>query len=84
MTELNQEEQKRTGLEIERIRTEAKDQVKQLTEIRILKLEISDCVKKVVDSVGKFSAKEQKKLQEHGNAKFNLWVAKEIILKKLL
>lgn len=85
MAELNRQEQTETRLEMERIRAEAEEQVKQLTEeIHILKLEIADSVKQVVDSVGKFSAKKQKKLRERSNAKFNLWVAKEIILKKLL
>ncbi len=85
IAEINQQEQKETRLEMERIRVEAEEQVKQLTEeIRILKIEIAESVKTVVDSIGKFPVNEQKKLQEHSNAKFNLWVAKEIILKKLL
>jgi hypothetical protein len=48
-----------------------------MKKILILNLEVADGIKKAVDSVGKFSAKNQKELQEYNNAKFNLWVAKE-------
>jgi hypothetical protein len=82
---LNRKEHEVTRAEMEKAKKEAEEQVKKLTEeIRLLKIEIEDCVKKVVASVGKVSESKQKKLQEVSNAKFNLWVAKEIILKKLL
>lgn len=81
----NQAEHQATRLEMERIRKEAEAQVEQLKEeIRLLKLDLAESVKTVVACVGQVSAKQQKKLQESSNAKFNLWVAKEIILKKLL
>jgi hypothetical protein len=84
-SELNQAEHQATRLEMERIRKEAEVQVEQLREeIRLLKLDLAESVKTVVACVGQVSAKQQKKLQESSNAKFNLWVAKEIILKKLL
>lgn len=74
-----------TNAEIERIREEAQVQVDSLhEEIRLLKIEIQESIQEIVASVGKVNAREEQRLKELGNAKFNLWVAKEIVLKKLL
>ncbi|KAH8728467.1 ankyrin repeat-containing domain protein [Phaeosphaeriaceae sp. PMI808] len=82
---INRQEYEATRREMELLRKEAEEQAQQLREeIRLLKLEIERSIKEVVESVGKVSAKEQRRLKEHSNAKFNLWVAKDIILKKLL
>lgn len=81
----NREEHEATRREMERLRHEAEEQVKQLKdEIQQLKLDIEQSIKQAVDSMGKTSPKEQKRLHERSNAKFTLWAAKEIILKKLL
>ncbi|KAK4217190.1 hypothetical protein QBC37DRAFT_450955 [Rhypophila decipiens] len=74
-----------TMTEIELIRAATEQQVKELREeIRQLKLEIERSVQQIVASVGKVSASEQQRLKETSNAKFNVWVAKEIVLKNLL
>lgn len=84
-SEANRAEHEATRAEMERVRKEAEAQVEQLKEeIRLLKLDLAESVKTVVECVGRVSLREQKKLQETSNAKFSLWVAKEIILKKLL
>jgi len=82
---INRDEHEATRREMELLRQEAEEQVRQLRdEITLLKLDIEQCIKNAVESVGKVSAKEQRKLQEQSNAKFTLWAAKEIILRKLL
>jgi hypothetical protein len=84
-SDLNQAEHQATRLEMERIRKEAEAQAEQLKEeIRLLKLDLAESIKALVACVSQVSAKQQKKLQESNNAKFILWAAKEIILKKLL
>ncbi|KAM7195178.1 hypothetical protein V8F33_006852 [Rhypophila sp. PSN 637] len=70
---------------IDLISAATEQQVKELREeIQQLKLEIERSVQQVVDSVGKVSASKQQRLKETSNAKFNVWVAKEIVLKNLL
>jgi len=84
-SEESKQQHEATRIEMERIRLEAEKQVSELREeIRLLKIEIEQSVQKVVAAVGKVSIKEQQRLKELSNAKFNLWVAKEIMLKKLL
>lgn len=84
-SEVNRQQHETTRVEMDRLRIEAEKQARELREeIRLLKVEIEQSVQKVVASVGKVSAREQQRLKESSNAKFNLWVAKEIILKKIL
>jgi hypothetical protein len=84
-SEENMKQHEATREEMERVRLETEKQVRELREeIRLLKIGIEQSVQKVVASVGKISAREQQQLRELSNAKFNLWVAKEIMLKKLL
>ena len=52
-------------------------------EIRQLKVELEASVKKIVASMSTVTQKEQQKLKDVSKAKFNLWVAKELILEKL-
>lgn len=84
-SEENRQQHEGTRVEMERVRLETEKQIRELREeIRLLKIEIEQSVQKVVASVGNASAREQQRLKEWSNAKFNLWVAKEIMLKKLL
>ena len=67
-----------------RLREQAERQVEVLTkEIRQLKIELEASVKSTVARIGAASKKEEQKLKDVSNAKFNLWVAKELILEKL-
>jgi hypothetical protein len=84
-SDINVVQHEATRAEITRIRDEAERQVSQLREeIRLLKIEIEESIKTVVASVGNVSTREERRLRELSNAKFNVWVAKEVILKKLL
>lgn len=84
-SEANDRHHETTLTEIELIRSATEQQVKELREeIRQLKLEIERSVQKIVSSIGKVSESEQQRLKESSNAKFNVWVAKEIVLKNLL
>lgn len=84
-TEVSRAEHAATRAEMQRVRHEAENQVRQLREeIHLLKIELEHSVKAIVASVGKITTREQRQMQDTSNAKFNLWVAKEIILKKLL
>ncbi|KAH8593157.1 hypothetical protein B0O99DRAFT_689061 [Bisporella sp. PMI_857] len=84
-SEENRQQHEATRVEMERVRLEAEKQVQELREeIRLLKIEIEQSVQKVIASVGKVSAREQQRLKRWSNAKFSLWVAKEIMLKSLL
>lgn len=67
-----------------RLKEQAERQIEVLTEeIRQLKIELEASVKTIVASLGTASKKEEQKLKDISNAKFNLWVAKELILEKL-
>jgi hypothetical protein len=80
----NLAEHNKTREEMNRLREEAERQVEVLTEeIRQLKIDLEASVKSIVASIGTASQKEAQKLKEVSNAKFNLWVAKELILEKL-
>lgn len=80
----NVAEHNKTRQEMNRLKEEAERQVEVLTEeIRQLKLELESSVKTIVASIGTASKKESQKLRDISNAKFNLWVAKELILEKL-
>lgn len=80
----NLAEHNKTREEMKRLKEEAERQVEALTnEIRQLKIELEASVKRAVASMSTASKKEQQKLKETSNAKFNLWVAKELILEKL-
>jgi hypothetical protein len=64
-----------------RLKEQAERQIEVLTEeIQQLKIELEASVKTIVASLGTASKKEEQKLKD---AKFNLWVAKELILEKL-
>ena len=80
----NLAEHNKTREEMNRLKEEAERQVEVLTEeIRQLKIELEASVKTIVASLGKASQREEQKLKDISNAKFNLWVAKELILEKL-
>jgi len=80
----NLAEHNKTREEMRRLKEQAERQVKILTEeIRQLKIELEASVKSIVASIGSVTQKEQQKLKDVSNAKFNLWVAKELILEKL-
>lgn len=80
----NVAEHNKTRQEMKRLKEEAERQVEVLTEeIRQLKIELEASVKTIVASMGTGSKKESQKLRAISNAKFNLWVAKELILEKL-
>ncbi|KAH7084003.1 hypothetical protein FB567DRAFT_530403 [Paraphoma chrysanthemicola] len=80
----NMAEHEKTRQEMNRLKAEAERQVEVLTEeIRQLKLELEASVKTIVASMGTATKKESQKLKDISNAKFNLWVAKELILEKL-
>lgn len=69
---------------MKRLKEQAEKQVEVLTEeIRQLKIELEAGVKTIVASIGAASTREAERLKEISNAKFNLWVAKELILEKL-
>jgi hypothetical protein len=74
----------KTREEMNRLREQAERQVEVLTdEIRQLKIELEASVKAIVASLGTASKKEEQKLKDISNAKYNLWVAKELILENL-
>ncbi|KAH7067247.1 hypothetical protein BKA63DRAFT_114623 [Paraphoma chrysanthemicola] len=80
----NMTEHEKTRQEMNRLKAEAERQVEVLMEeIRQLKLELEASVKTIVASMGTATKKESQKLKDISNAKFNLWVAKELILEKL-
>jgi hypothetical protein len=80
----NLAEHNKTREEMNRLREQAERQVEVLTEeIRQLKIELEASVKAIVTSLGTASKKEGQKLKDTSNAKFNLWVAKELILENL-
>jgi hypothetical protein len=80
----NLAEHNKTREEMNRLKKQAERQVEALTEeIRQLKIELEANVKSIVASIGKASKKEEQKLKDASNAKFNLWVAKEVILENL-
>jgi hypothetical protein len=80
----NLAEHNKTREEMNRLKEQAERQVEVLTEeIRQLKIELEASVKSIVASLGTASKKEEQKLKDISNAKFNLWVAKELILEKL-
>lgn len=82
--ERNLAEHERTRDEMKRLKEQAEKQVEAVTEeIRQLKLELEASVKTIVASIGTASTREAERLKEIRNAKFNLWVAKELILEKL-
>lgn len=82
--ERNLAEHERTRNEMKRLKEQAEKQVEVLTEeIRQLKIELEAGVKTIVASIGAASTREAESLKEISNAKFNLWVAKELILEKL-
>lgn len=82
--EQNMAEHNRTREEMKRLKEEAERQVEVLTEeIRQLKIDLENSVKTIVSSIGTVSHREQQKLKDASNAKFNMWVAKELILEKL-
>ncbi|CAI9632192.1 unnamed protein product [Alternaria burnsii] len=77
-------EHNKTREEMNRLKEQAERQIEVLTEeIRQLKIELEASVKTIVASLGTASKKEEQKLKAISNAKFNLWVAKELILEKL-
>ncbi|CAN9128966.1 unnamed protein product [Alternaria alternata] len=85
-TSINQNiaEHNKTREEMNRLKEQAERQIEVLTEeIRQLKIELEASVKTIVASLGTASKKEEQKLKDISNAKFNLWVAKELILEKL-
>ncbi|KAF7676178.1 hypothetical protein GT037_005683 [Alternaria burnsii] len=80
----NTVEHYKTREEMNRLKEQAERQIEVLTEeIRQLKIELEASVKTIVASLGTASKKEKQKLKDISNAKFNLWVAKELILEKL-
>ncbi|CAN9452136.1 unnamed protein product [Alternaria sp. RS040] len=80
----NTVEHNKTREEMNRLKEQAERQIEVLTEeIRQLKIELEASVKTIVASLGTASKKEEQKLKDISNAKFNLWVAKELILEKL-
>ena len=80
----NLAEHNKTRGEMNRLREQAERQVEVLTkEIRQLKIELEASVKSIVASIGIALKKEEQKLKDVSNAKFNLWVAKELILEEL-
>ncbi|KAF2650978.1 ankyrin [Lophiostoma macrostomum CBS 122681] len=80
----NLAEHQRTRDEMQRFKDEAETQVITLTEeIRLLKIELEASVKHIAATIGTVSKKKQREMKEISNAKFALWVAKEIILEKL-
>ncbi|CAN9432139.1 unnamed protein product [Alternaria alternata] len=80
----NAAEHNKTREEMNRLKEQAERQIDVLTEeIRQLKIELEASVKTIVASLGTASKKEEQKLKDISNAKFNLWVAKELILEKL-
>jgi hypothetical protein len=80
----NVAEHNKTREEMNRLKEQAERQIEVLTEeIRQLKIELEASVKTIVASLGTASKKEEQKLKDISNAKFNLWVAKELILEKL-
>jgi hypothetical protein len=82
--ERNLTEHNKTREEMNRLEEEAERQVEVLTEeIRQLKIELENSVRTIVASMSTASKKETGRLKEISNAKFNLWVAKELILEKL-
>ena len=84
-TEVSRQEQIATRAEIESVQRETENQVMQLREeIRQLEIKMEKTVKDAVVPVSGVSSKEQQRLKETRNAKFNLRAAKEIILKTLL
>ena len=63
------------------LREQAERQVGVLTEeIRQLKVELEASIKSIIASIGIASKKEEQKLKDVSNAKFNFWVAKDLIL----
>ncbi|CAN9449980.1 unnamed protein product [Alternaria alternata] len=80
----NVAEHNKTREEMNRLKEQAEIQIEVLSEeIRQLKIELEASVKTIVASLGTASKKEEQKLKDISNAKFNLWVAKELILEKL-
>jgi hypothetical protein len=69
---------------MQRFKEQAETQVANLTEeIRQLKIELEASVKQLATSIGSVTKKKQRQMKEISNAKYALWVAKEIILEKL-
>ncbi|KAF2727515.1 hypothetical protein EJ04DRAFT_594771 [Polyplosphaeria fusca] len=67
-----------------RLREEAETNINQLKEeLRALKVDLEKCIRDAVASAAQASKVEQRGLQEATNARFNLWAAKETILKQL-
>lgn len=67
-----------------RLNEQAERQVQVLTEeVRLLKIELENSAKAIVASVNTSSKKETERMKEASNSKFNMWVAKELILEKL-
>jgi hypothetical protein len=80
----NLAEHQRTRDEMQRFKEQAETQVANLTEeIRQLKIELEASVKQLATSIGSVTKKKQRQMKEISNAKYALWVAKEIILEKL-
>jgi hypothetical protein len=77
-------EHDKTRLEMQHLKEQAERQIEQLTEqIRQLKVDLEASVKEMVSKMATASAREQQNQKDITKAKFNLWVALELMLEKL-
>lgn len=78
-------EQKELSAELSRQLKSAEDQITQLRqEISSLEARIAETIKQSLEANGRGQSKQRKTLNEHVNALYRMWVAKDIILQELL
>ena len=78
-------ESKETRAELTRAWKSAEDQISQLREeVKQLESRLTEAVRQAVSNNGRADDKKQRKLNEQTNILYKLWVAKDLMLQKLL